>query len=71
MALWRKFLTAGHLEASTTEQYYNLEEFVHQKSKIILESLNNSKQSSDIPTKFERTLISVEILWEILTAENC
>ena len=35
VALWRKFLTAGHLEASTTEQYYNLEEFVHQKSKII------------------------------------
>ena len=46
VALWRKSLTAGHLaftwpcleiwsEASRTQQYYKLEEFVHEKSKII------------------------------------
>ena len=33
-----------------------------------LESLNNSEEASNIPTKFERTLISVEIMWTILTA---
>ena len=46
VALWRKSLTAGHSaftwpclaiwsEASRTQQYYKLEDFVHERSKII------------------------------------